>query len=82
MAHPSDFMLHLLLLTTVVSLCCGFLATPPPLRRPSLNTSITMVSDTHSVTSIPEFIGWYAAGYVMAKAFLHFFVRAHEKRDE
>ena len=82
MAHPSAWMRPLLLLLIVAPLCCGFLAAPPPLRRQSPNKSITMLSDTHSVTSIPEFIGWYMAGCVMGKAFLHFILIFLEKRDK
>jgi hypothetical protein len=32
--------------------------------------------------STPEYLAWYAAGYFMAKAFIHFFLNVREKRDE
>lgn len=61
-----------LFLLLFIPFCYGFQAIPPLLLRKSPNKSITMVSDIHSVYSIPEFIGWYAAGCIFAKTLLYF----------
>jgi hypothetical protein len=81
MVHPS---VHLVVLLSIaISLCHGFSATAPRVcLRPPKTTALTTVSDTHFVMSTPEYLAWYAAGYFMAKAFIHFFLNVREKRDE
>jgi hypothetical protein len=83
MVHPS---VHLVVLLSIaISLCHGFSATATSprlcLRQPK-TTALTTVSDTHFVMSTPEYLAWYAAGYFMAKAFIHFFLNVREKRDD
>ena len=81
MVHPS---VHLVVLLSIaISLGHGFSATATSPRlclRPPKTTALTTVSD--SVMSTSEYLAWYAAGYFMAKAFIHFFLNVREKRDE